>query len=68
MLIATGLGVGFVPRILVGSITDPELPPRYYQLPSNLSRAYAIAKRSGVLLSSPALMLIDSIQKSFQQI
>ena len=25
MLVATGLGVGFIPKMLVGTITDPEL-------------------------------------------
>lgn len=67
MLIATGLGVGFIPSILVGTITEPELTPCYYQLPSNVHRAYAIAKRPGALLSQSALTLIDSIRESFQQ-
>lgn len=65
-LIAAGLGVGFVPRILVGSISDPDLAPCYYQLPSSTHRAYTIAKRPGALLAPSALILIDSIRKSFQ--
>lgn len=66
MLIATGLGVGFVPRILVGTISDPDLTPRYYQLPSNAHRAYTIAKRPGALLTPSALTLVESIKESFR--
>lgn len=67
MLIANGLGVGFIPKILVGSITDPELTPCYYQLPSNVYRAYAIAKRAGSLLPPHALALIDCIRETFRK-
>ena len=66
MLIATGLGGGFVPRILVGSITDPKLAPRYYQLPTDSHRAYTVAKRPEALLSRSALILIESIRESFR--
>lgn len=67
LLIANGLGVGFIPRILVGSITDPELKPCYYQVSSSSYRAYAIAKRSGALLSPHALALIESIRETFRK-
>lgn len=67
MLIAAGLGIGFIPRILVGSITDPALEPRYYQLPADAHRAYTVAKRPESLLSPSALILIDSIRQSFRQ-
>lgn len=66
MLIATGLGVGFVPRILVGSISDPDLAPCYYQLPSYAHRAYTVAKRPEALLSPAALTLVESIKESFR--
>jgi len=66
MLVATGLGVGFIPKMLVGTITDPELRPRYYQLPSNFYRAYAIARRPGTVFSGHARILIDSFRESFK--
>ncbi len=66
LLIANGLGVGFIPKILVGSISDPELMPCYYQLPSNVYRAYAIARRAGSLLSPHALALVECIRETFR--
>ena len=68
MLVATGLGVGFIPKILVGTIADPTLCPRYYQLPSNFYRAYAIARRPGTVFSGHARTLIDSFRESFRDL
>ena len=42
MMIASGLGVGFVPKILIGSIQDEKICPCYYRLPSNVYRVYAL--------------------------
>lgn len=66
MMVATGLGIGFVPRILVGSISDSKLAPRYYQLPTNSHRAYTIAKRPDALLSPATLILIENIKEFFR--
>lgn len=68
MMIASGLGVGFIPKMLVGSITDPSICPCYYQLPSNVYREYALAQRPGEVLSDAALILEESIRTFFRQI
>jgi len=65
MMIATGLGVGFIPEILIGSIQDPALCPCYYNLPSTIYREYALVRRPGTVLSDAANTLQDCLRQFF---
>ena len=66
MLVASGLGVGFIPEILTEAITDPDIRPCYYQVSSNVYRAYAIAQRPGTVLSRPAVLLTSILREFFR--
>ena len=68
MMIASGLGVGFVPEILIGSIADPNLRPCYYQLSSPVYRDYALVQRPGTILSEAAHTLQDSLREFFREL
>lgn len=65
LLVASGLGVGFIPRMLAGDVKDPDACPCYYRIPSSF-RAYAIARRMGETLSGPAQILVDGIRDFFR--
>lgn len=66
MMVASGLGVGFIPEILTETITDPDIRPCYYQVSSNVYRAYAIAQRPGTVLSRPAVLLTSILREFFR--
>ena len=68
LLIASGLGVGFVPEILIGNIKDPETCPCYYQLSSPAYRDYALVHRPGAILSDAANILQESLREFFREI
>ena len=68
LMIASGLGVGFVPEIMIGNIIDPEICPCYYQLSSPVYRDYALVHRPGAILSEAANILQDSLREFFRGI
>ena len=68
LMIASGLGVGFVPEILIGNIKDPETCPCYYQLSSPAYRDYALVHRPGAILSDAANILQESLREFFREI
>jgi len=68
LMIASGLGVGFVPEIMIGGIVDPEICPCYYQLSSPVYRDYALVHRPGAILSEAANTLQDSLREFFREI
>ena len=68
MMIASGLGVGFVPKILIGSIQDEKICPCYYRLPSNVYRVYALVQRPGAVQSREMSLLTESLRKSFVEL
>lgn len=68
LMIASGLGVGFVPEIMIGGIVDPEICPCYYQLSSPVYRDYALVHRPGTVLSDAANILQDSLREFFRSI
>jgi len=65
LLVASGLGVGFIPKMLAGDVKDRDSCPCYYRIPSSF-RAYAIAYRIGEGLSDPAQILVDGIRDFFR--
>lgn len=65
-MIAAGLGVGFVPKLLTGSVKDPERCPCYYQLASPVYRDYALVRRPGAVLSDAAQTLQNSLRTFFR--
>lgn len=65
MMIAAGLGVGFVPDILVGTITDPDICPCYYRLSHGLYRDYAIAQRRGAIQTESVKLFKKELHKTF---
>lgn len=65
MMIASGLGVGFVPDILVGTISDPEICPCYYRLSPAVYRDYSIAQRQGAVPSESVRLLMRELQEAF---
>lgn len=68
LMIASGLGVGFVPEIMIGNIIDPNICPCYYQLSSPVYRDYALVHRPGTILSDAANTLQDSLRAFFRAI
>ena len=66
MMIASGLGVGFIPKILIGTIKDPTVTPCYYKLSSPVYRDYALVRRPGIILSEAANILQDSLRNMFR--
>ena len=68
LMIASGLGVGFVPEILIRNVSDSTICPCYYQLSSPVYRDYAIVHRPGAILSNAANTLQDSLREFFRSI
>lgn len=68
LMIASGLGVGFVPEILIGNTRDAELCPCYYQLSSPVYRDYALVHRPGAVFSDAANILRESLREFFREI
>lgn len=67
LMIASGLGVGFVPEIMIGNIIDPKICPCYYQLSSPIYREYALVHRPGAIFSDAANILRESLREFFQE-
>lgn len=68
LMIASGLGIGFVPEILIGNISNPDICPCYYQLSPPVYRDYAIAQRPGTVLSDVTNILQDNLRAFFREI
>lgn len=66
MLIANGLGVGFVPEILIDSDTAHNRPHYYRIANANATRPYAIVSRKGTVPTPAAQLLMDYFRESFQ--
>lgn len=66
MLVSTGLGIGFVPDILVDQLEEG-IRPRYYRLSPQAQRVYTIAHRQGDTLSKPAKLMVEVFRKAFQR-
>ncbi len=67
MLVSTGLGVGFVPDLLIGQMEE-ERRPRYYRLLSDARRAYTIARRKEETPPASVRMVIESFRSTFQNL
>ncbi|CAI6085701.1 LysR family transcriptional regulator [Cohnella sp. JJ-181] len=64
-LVATGMGVGFVPEILIGTTVTGE-PPTYCRiLAENTTRSYVVAYKKGRGLAAAAHQFIRIAQSSF---
>lgn len=66
-LVATGLGIGFVPDLVINQL-DKSIRPHYYQLLPNAQRLYTIAYRQGDHLSPATRIMIDVFRAAFAQI
>jgi LysR family hydrogen peroxide-inducible transcriptional activator len=64
-LVATGMGVGFVPEILVGSSYLGEKPSYCRIMAENTTRSYVVAFKKGRNLSATALHFIRVAKNSF---
>lgn len=60
-LVSAGLGVGFVPGVLVDALM-PHERPIYYEIGEGVSRPYAVTYQVKAPLSSPAQSLIDVVR------
>lgn len=66
MLIAKGMGVGFVPEILVNTSQNND-NPNYYRIAfADATRPYALACRKGSTPSTAAQILMDYFRESFR--
>lgn len=65
MLVSSGLGVGFVPDLLVNQLGE-EQRPRYYRLLSDAKRSYTIAWRKDEPLPPTARLVIESFRATFR--
>ena len=66
LMIASGLGVGFVPEVLIGTIQDRALCPCYYHLSSTVYRDYALVRRPGIAPSDASNILQDKLREFFR--
>ncbi len=66
-LIATGMGVGFVPEILVKNTNSNKNPAYYRIMAENTTRFYVGAYKKGNTLSTVAKDFISVVKKSFLQ-
>ncbi|WP_071429552.1 LysR family transcriptional regulator [Angelakisella massiliensis] len=66
-LVSTGLGVGFVPDLLINQLEE-NIRPRYYHLLPNAQRIYTIAYRQGDTLSRSARVMVDVFRKAFNSL
>jgi LysR family hydrogen peroxide-inducible transcriptional activator len=67
LLVAKGLGVGFVPEILVNSASRDENQPNYYRiLSTRATRPYAIAYSKGKTPFAAAQILMDYFRDAFR--
>ena len=66
MLVSTGLGIGFVPDMLVDQL-DEGIRPCYYRLSPQTQRVYTIAHRQGDTLPKPARLMVEVFREAFQK-
>lgn len=66
-LVSTGLGVGFVPDLLIDQLEE-DIRPRYYHLLPDAQRIYTIAYRQGDTLSSSALVMVEVFRQAFRDL
>jgi len=66
-LIATGMGVGFVPEILVNRTSSNKNLSYYRIMAENTTRLYAVAYKKGTALSNAAKDFISVAKKAFMQ-
>lgn len=64
-LVSTGLGVGFVPDLLIKQL-DENVRPKYYRLLPEASRMYAIAYRRSDGLSGTAKCVVEVFKEAFR--
>lgn len=66
-LAASGIGVGFVPDVLLSRLPLEEGPQYYHLLGLDALRPYAVACRKGTELSPLARQLVEIFRSNIQQ-
>ncbi len=66
MMVSSGLGVGFVPNLVIHQL-DASIRPRYYRLLPDAQRTYTIAYRRGDSPSGPAQLVLDVFREAFRR-
>lgn len=64
-LVATGMGVGFIPEILSETAITEKRPVYYRIMADNTTRPYVIAYKKGAILPAAALDFIEVAKKAF---
>ena len=64
-LVATGMGVGFIPEILSETSTNERRPVYYRIMADNTTRPYVIAYKKGAILPAAALNFIEVAKNTF---
>lgn len=64
-LVATGMGVGFIPEILSETSTTERRPVYYRIMADNTTRPYVIAYKKGAILPAAALNFIEVAKNTF---
>lgn len=67
MLVASGLGVGFVPDVLLSHLPSEQLPQYYHLLGLDTLRPYAVACKKGSELSPLARQLVELFRSNIQR-
>lgn len=65
MMVSNGLGIGFVPNLVINQL-DTSICPRYYRLLPDAQRTYTIAYRRAEPLSNSAQLVIDVFRETFR--
>ena len=67
MLVASGIGVGFVPDVLLNHFTGDRSPQYYHLLGLDALRPYAVACKRGSELSSLSRQLVEIFRSNIQR-
>lgn len=67
MLVASGMGVGFVPDVLLNHFTGERSPQYYHLLGLDALRPYAVACKRGTALSPLARQLVEIFRRNIQR-
>lgn len=67
MLVASGMGVGFVPDVLLSHLSGEQAPQYYHLLGLDALRPYAVACKKGTELSPLARQLVEIFRSNIQQ-
>ena len=67
MLVASGIGVGFVPDVLLNHLTGERSPQYYHLLGLDALRPYAVACKRGTTLSPLARQLVEIFRSNIQK-